>query len=125
MKTYRDLKVWQVAYEIAGELHRTVRSFPTEERFEMARDLRKTSRSVIYNIAEASGRDSIKQQIHYLNIAAGSASELECQILLSRDLDLLATQQAEAYLRRIAAIRRMLYGMMRALARNLPPDRRL
>ena len=118
MKTYRDLKVWQAGYEVALELHRDVRTFPMEERFEMSRDLRRTSRSVIYNITEGSGRRTAKQQIHFLNIAAGSASELECQVLLSGDLGLLPRPRVEEYLARIAAIRRMLYGMMEAVARE-------
>ena len=118
MRTYRDLKVWQAAYGLACDLHRATRSFPVEERFELARDLRCTSRSVIYNIAEASGRNSAKQQVHYLNIAAGSVSELECQVLLSGDLHLLPAEDVSRYLTRIGEIRRMLYGMMRALVRE-------
>ena len=123
MKTYRDLKVWQVAYAVALELHEAVRQFPLDERFEMSRDLRRTSRSVVYNITEGAGRQTIRQQIHFLNIASGSASELECQILLCGDMALLSRKEVERYSSRITAVRRMLYGMMAALAKQLPPKR--
>ena len=45
---------------------------------------------MVYNITEGSGRRTAKQQIHFLNIAAGSASELECQVMLSGDMGLMA-----------------------------------
>ena len=118
MRTYRDLKVWQAGYEVALALHAETRRFPPEERFELARDLRRTSRSVIYNITEGAGRSTPKQQRHFLNIAAGSTSELECQVLLARDLGLLASDRAESYVRRIVAIRRMLYRMMAAITQS-------
>ena len=117
MKTYRDLKVWQAAYSIALDLHGAVRRFPLEERFEMSRDLRRTSRSVIYNITEGSGRQTVRQQIYFLNIASGSASELECQVLLCGDLQLLERAEVERLVRRVAAVRRMLHGMMASLTR--------
>ena len=118
MKTYRDLKVWQAGYSIALDLHGAVRRFPLEERFEMSRDLRRTSRSVIYNITEGSGRRTVRQQIHFLNIASGSASELECQTLLCGDLGLLPPKEVAKYVRRIASVRRMLHGMMATLEKQ-------
>ena len=126
MRTYRDLKVWRAGYEVALELHRETASFPVDERFEMARDLKKTSRSIIANIAEGSGRGSLRQQVHFLDIAAGSTSELECQVLLSSDLKLIPRDRVDRYMERIAAIRRMLFGMINALRRegrqrNRPP----
>ena len=74
MRTYRDLIVWQVGYAVALDLHRDARRFPVEERYEMARDLKRTSRSIIANIAEGSGRRSVAEQVNFLNIASGSAS---------------------------------------------------
>ena len=124
MKTYRDLKVWQAAYGVTLDLHRAVKRFPQEERFEMSRDLRRTSRSVVYNITEGAGRKTIRQQIHFLNIASGSASELECQVLLCGDFRLLTRAEVDHCLARIAAIRRMLYGMMASLAKQSPRKKR-
>ena len=118
MRTYRDLRVWQKAYAVALGLHRDTAGFPTEERFELARDLRRTSRSLISNIAEGSGRRTLPEQIHFLNIASGSASELECQVLLAAELGYLESGLARDYLRRISDIRRMLYGMMKALRQS-------
>ena len=118
MKTYKDLRVWQYGYELCLHLHRETRSFPADERFELARDLRRTSRSIIYNIGESSGRDTPGEQLNQLSIAAGSASELEIQVMLSKDLGYLPPERAARYLGRIADIRRMLHGMIEAARRD-------
>ena len=115
MKTYKDLRVWQYGYRLTLELHRDTRRFPADEKYDLARDLRRTSRSVIYNIGEGAGRRTVKEQIHLLSISAGSAAELEIRIMLSRDLGYLPPARADEHLARTADIRRMLFGMMKVL----------
>jgi four helix bundle protein len=118
MKTYKDLRVWQFGYELCLELHRDTRRFPADERFELARDLRRTSRSIIYNIGESAGRDTPGEQLNLLSIGAGSSSELEIQVMLSKDLGYLDIEKADRYLARIADIRRMLHGMIESVRKE-------
>src|SRR5215218_7933335 len=89
MGNYRRLKVWERGHVLALGVYRTTRAFPSEEKYGLAAQLRRASVSVISNIAEGSGRQSDREQMRFLRIARGSVHELECQLLLSRDLGYL------------------------------------
>jgi len=116
MRDFRELKVWQKAHQVALEVYRQSRSFPAEERFGLTAHVRKTATSVPSNIAEGCGREGEKELARFLSIAAGSASELEYQLLLARDLDYFPTGAHAALTERVAEVKRMLYRFMQSLA---------
>ena len=58
VKSYRDLRVWQNAMEIAEDVYRITRGFPKEEMFAMVTQMRRAAASIAANIAEGYGRDS-------------------------------------------------------------------
>jgi four helix bundle protein len=89
MRDFKELKVWQKAHHFVIDLYQHSRTFPSDERFGLTAHLRRSATSVPSNIAEACGRDSEREFAHFLNIAAGSASESEYQLLLARDLGYL------------------------------------
>ena len=87
MKDFRDLKVWKRAHDIALTVYRCTRNFPREETYGMVSQLRRCSSSVAANIAEGCGRSGNAEFGRFLNMAMGSASELEYFLLLARDLE--------------------------------------
>ena len=82
MRDFRELKVWQKAHQVALEIYRHSRTFPTDERFGLTAHLRKSAISVPSNIAEGCGRDTEKELARFFSIAAGSASELRLPVAL-------------------------------------------
>ena len=76
IKSFKDLIVWQKAFELCLQLYRVTRLLPAEERFGLSLELRKTSRSVVCNIAEGHRRRSTAEYARFLDIASGSAAEL-------------------------------------------------
>jgi four helix bundle protein len=86
MKDFRDLKVWTKAHELALAVYRATLSFPKEEMYGLTSQIRRASVSVPTNIAEGCGRGSDADLARFLQIAMGSASEVEYLLLLSRDL---------------------------------------
>lgn len=84
----------------------------------MTSELRKTARSVLYNIAEGHQRSSL-EFIRFVQIALGSAAELETQLLLSRALAYLDEQAHELLVRRLNEIDRMLGGLRQRLRQRL------
>ncbi|MBM4459219.1 MAG: four helix bundle protein [Chloroflexi bacterium] len=90
MQDFHQLKVWQKAHAVALGVYKATGSFPKEELYGLTSQMRRAAVSVPSNIAEGCGRDSQPQFAHFLQIAFGSASELEYQLLLARDLGLLA-----------------------------------
>src|SRR5262245_24280267 len=74
---HENLVVWQRADDLFIELHREVkRLFPAEERFELSRQLRRASYSVVANIVEGLARRSPRERAHFLSISEGSLSEV-------------------------------------------------
>jgi four helix bundle protein len=124
MRDFRELKVWQKAHQVALEIYRHSRTFPTDERFGLTAHLRKSAISVPSNIAEGCGRDTEKELARFLSIAAGSASELEYQLLLAHDLEYLPRDAHAALYDPIAEVKRTLYRFMQSLsAPGLTADR--
>ena len=90
MQNFRDLKVWTKAHQLALDVYRATKSFPREELYGLTSQIRRSAVSVPSNIAEGCCR-SQGDFGRFIQIAAGSASELEYQLLLAKDLELLET----------------------------------
>jgi four helix bundle protein len=121
IKTFKDLIVWQKAVDLVVEVYRLSGEFPKHELYGLSSELRKTSRSILYNIAEGHKRKNTREYIHFLRISAGSAAELESQILLSERLGYLQENVAERIRSMLSEIERMLDALIRSLKSKLPP----
>jgi four helix bundle protein len=86
MKDFRQLQVWQRAHTFVLELYRETNSFPREELYGLTSQVRRASVSIPSNIAEGCGRRGDAKFARFCQIAMGSASEAEYQLLLARDL---------------------------------------
>jgi four helix bundle protein len=86
MRDFRELKVWRKAHELTLDVYRVTRAFPKEETYGLTSQIRRAAASVGANIAEGSGKNSRSDFARYLQIAIGSASELEYHLLLAKDL---------------------------------------
>lgn len=115
MKNFRDLKVWEKAHLLTLNSYGVTNSFPRQELFGITSQIRRAAASIAANIAEGCGKRGNGEFQRYLNIAAGSASELEYHFLLARDLHLLDTA---AYARRdgaVVEVKRMLSALVRKI----------
>ncbi len=87
MKDFRNLKVWNKAHELAMLIYKQSNQYPKEELFGITSQIRRASTSIPTNIAEGRGRRTDNDFARFIQIAMGSASELEYLILLSFDLN--------------------------------------
>ena len=90
MRNFRTLKVWTKAHQLVLEVYKRTPDFPAEERYGLTSQLRRAAASIPTNIAEGCGRPGDGELGRFLGIAAGSASEVEYLLLLTRDLSYLA-----------------------------------
>lgn len=90
MMTHKDLKVWQKAMQLVTLLYNCTKSFPKEEIFGLVSQMRRSAVSIPSNIAEGYGRMSNKELVHFLYISLGSASELEIQLIIAKNLNFMA-----------------------------------
>ena len=108
MQDFRKLDVWQRAHELTLAIYRATRRFPAEERYGLTGQLRRSSVSVAANIAEGCGRQSNADLTRFLHIAMGSASELECELLIADDLGFLPNGAGAQLLAQLEATKRQL-----------------
>ena len=83
---FEKLNAWQESRKLVVATYQLLKKFPKEEQFAFCDQLRRAVISVPSNIAEGNGRMAIKEQIHFLEIAFGSAMEVYCQLQLALDL---------------------------------------
>src|ERR1700739_991661 len=89
MQDFKKLNVWKKAHELTLGVYSETKDFPPEEAFGLRSQMRRASSSIGINIAEGCGRTSQTELRRYLRMAQGSASELEYELLLARDLSFL------------------------------------
>lgn len=95
MHNFRELKIWQRSKELVKHVYAATKEFPNEERYTLAREIRRSAISVPSNIAEECGRDSDKELARFLDIATGSAYELETQLEIAIDQDFISKELVE------------------------------
>ena len=86
MQDFRKLKVWEKSHALALAIYRTTAGFPNSEMYGLTSQIRRCSISIPSNIAEGCGRSTNGDLLRFLDIAMGSAKELEYQLLLSYEL---------------------------------------
>lgn len=85
-QSFKDLIVWQRSIELVKAIYTLSRELPAEERFGLCSQMQRCSVSIPSNIAEGYKRKSLGDYIRFLNIADGSAAELETQLVLVSEL---------------------------------------
>ena len=96
MQDFRKLIVWQKAHAVTIDLYRRTRGFPPDERFGLISQIRRAAVSVEANIAEGCGRGGKLDFARFLQQAMGSAAELECHLLICKDLQILPMTEYES-----------------------------
>jgi four helix bundle protein len=110
---YKDLKVYQLAYRLAMELFEITKKFPMEERYSLTDQVRRSSRSIPANIAEAwKKRIYPKMFVSKIVDAAGEAGETEVWLDISKDSGYLSIEKYEDLISAYDEVNRMLFGMI-------------
>jgi four helix bundle protein len=113
MKNFRDLKVWEKAHELALDCYSLTANFPKHEIFGMVSQIRRAGSSIGANIAEGCGRGGNGEFQRFLQMAMGSASELEYHWLLARDLHFIDVAAHDQIQPKIIEVKKMLASLIR------------
>jgi four helix bundle protein len=89
MQSFRNLRVWEKSHRLTLDIYASSKDFPKDEMFGLTSQMRRASASIGMNIAEGCCRKGDAEMVRFLQIAIGSASELEYQLLLVHDLKYL------------------------------------
>jgi four helix bundle protein len=115
LKNYKELKVWQKAYQLCITLYKITKGSPKEERYGLISQIRRAAISVPSNIAEGYGRKTTQEYMQSLYIAYGSHCELETQIMLAKDLGYIRTEDFKVLQLGIGEVERMLKALIKSL----------
>jgi four helix bundle protein len=121
MQDFRNLKVWQKAHALTLAVYRRTKSFPSDERFGLTSQLRRSCASISANIAEGCARGGDIDFARFVTVAAASASETDYHLLLASDLQYLNGSDYQQLFQQVSEVRRMLNSFERTLRSNSQP----
>ena len=116
MKTFsfEKLIAWQKARELASEIYKTTKLFPKDELFGLTSQMRRCAVSIASNLAEGSGRNSMKDKARFTEIAFGSALELLNQLILSFDFEYFEEQKYIEIREKITEVTVLINGLYKS-----------
>jgi four helix bundle protein len=115
LKNFRELKVWVKSHQLTLSVYRATRSFPKDELYGLTSQIRRSCSSIPANIAEGCGRGSDVDLARFLQIAMGSASELEYHLFLAYELDLFSGDVHGPLDSEVIEVKRMLTAFIQKL----------
>jgi four helix bundle protein len=118
MRDFRKLNVWQKAHSLTVHVYKATSAFPREELYGLTSQIRRASVSIPANIAEGCGRDGTAEFGRFLQIASGSASELEYHLLLAFELTFLSEKDYTILDGQVNEVKRMLNTFPQKLKTN-------
>jgi len=120
MQNYRQLLVWRKAHAVALNIHRITDTIPRKNNSGLIGQIRRSALSIPANIAEGCSRATDADFAKFVQVAIGSASELEYHLHFSADAGLLPRDEFAARHLEVVEVRRMLIGLLKKL-RSAPP----
>ena len=110
--SYKNLIVWQKAIDIVELVYLITDQFPKSEMYGLASQMRRCAVSIASNIAEGYRLNGQKEKLRFLSISFGSGAELETQIIISKRLDFVPTEQYNILDALLEEVMRMLNKMV-------------
>lgn len=108
MHQFKELEIWKRGRLFCSEIYKITSNFPESEKFGLTNQLRRACVSIPSNIAEGSSRSSNKDFLRFLEIAIGSAYEIETQLLIAFDLNFINTDEIEKVAKELNEIIKMI-----------------
>lgn len=116
---FRNLICYQKGRVLVGEVYQLVKHFPQEEKYALGDQLRRAAVSVTSNIAEGTGRQSLKDQAHFIERSYGSLMEVMSQLDLALDMNYINNEEHQKMEQLVAEEARVLSGYRSSLLSKL------
>jgi four helix bundle protein len=111
MRNFKNYDVWKLSHRLTLNIYNITKDYPKEERFQIISQMQRAAYSIPSNISEGCGRKSDKEFNRFLQIALGSAHELEYFILLSKDLNFIDENTFQKVDIEINTLKRKIYSL--------------
>lgn len=125
MFSFENLKVYQLARQLVKDVYLLQNTFPKEERYALGDQVRRAATSITANLAEGSGRQSLKEKIHFIEIAFGSMTEVFCELQTACDLGYIKNEELDALRPQFTEVAKMLSGLRNSLQKQIDEEKGL
>ena len=115
---FEDLECYQLALEVMAKIHAFSKTLPSEEKFDLYSQIRRASKNVTGNIAEAYGRYHYLDSLHYYSIARGELNETLSRLIEARVLEYISQTDFEILYNLIRQTEQTLNGYMNYVRRQ-------
>jgi four helix bundle protein len=115
MHNFKELIVWKKARNLVKDIYELTQKFPDNEKFGLTQQIRRAAVSIPSNIAEGSGRGTDNDFIRFIDIANGSAFEVETQLYLALDLSYISQLEFEEIAAKLSDIERFIFNFKKSL----------
>ena len=117
--SFEKLEVYDKARALVTDVYRIQGEFPKEEKYGLGDQVRRAAVSITANLAEGSGRQSIREKIHFIEISFGSLMEVFCELQTACDLGYMSEEQFDNLRPQFTDIAKMLSGLRNSLEQKL------
>ena len=112
---YKKLDVYHNSKKIVADVYALTKQFPSSEQFGLTNQLQRAAISVPSNIAEGMGRFSVKERMHFLEIASGSLMETMCQLEIAQMLGYVSQSDLNSMEQLIQDTLKMIVGLRNSM----------
>jgi four helix bundle protein len=119
LRDFRELAVWRKAHQLTLDIYRCTTPFPRDEAYGLTSQLRRSCSSIPANIAEGCGRGGKADLARFLQMALGSASEVEYHLILAHDLGLLKDPEHAQLTDNVIQVKKMLTAFIQRVRSDL------
>lgn len=109
MHNIKKLKIWNESINLSVEIYKALANLPNDEKYGLSSQIKRAAVSIPSNIAEGAGREREKEFYYFLNIAYGSAYELQTQLIICEKLNFISEEIITPLLNKIDEVQKMIY----------------
>ena len=113
IRSFKDLDAWKESHKLVLMIYKVTNNFPETEKFGLVSQMRRCSVSITSNIAEGFSRESNKEKTHFYYIAQGSVTELQNQLLVSRDVEYITANDFDKVDSRLTVAHKIINGLIK------------
>jgi len=114
IKLFTDLNAWKETHVLVLMIYKETGSFPKEELFGLVSQMRRCGVSMTSNIAEGFSRQSYKEKVQFYSMAQGSLTELQNQLIISKDVGFISKQKFEEIMEQTVKVHKIINGLIKS-----------
>lgn len=119
IQKFTDLNAWKEGHKLVLSIYKITKKFPKDEQYGLSNQLRRCAVSITSNIAEGFSRQSYKEKIYFYSNTLGSITELQNQILISRDTCYINQEEFKEIANQSVVVHKLTNGLIKSSKKNL------